>query len=68
MIFCDFFLFSGGPLVTLKDGTLAGIISYFDYAQDGGNKNVIILSQVCSSVHYHLDWISGVTGIELSAC
>lgn len=49
-----------------KDHTLTGIISYSLFGEDP--ENILVLSQVCSNVHYYLDWISKITGIQLAEC
>lgn len=57
----------GGPLIRGSDNTLIGITSFSQYyidwlkGQQGAN-------QVFTSIHYHFDWISQKTGLQLPLC
>lgn len=58
----------GGPLLRRSDNTFIGVISFLRYKRWHLFCIRPVKLQGFTKVHYHFDWISQITGLELPKC
>lgn len=59
---------SGGPLIRQRDSTLIGVASFVRKMVNTEIEGNFVVNQFFQNIHFHFNWISNITGLELPAC
>lgn len=59
---------SGGPLIRQSDSTLIGVASFVRKLANADIEGNFVVKQFFQNIHFHFNWISNITGLELPTC